>query len=134
MYVRLYIRTGSSCTPCVHGLARDMVGGIAVGQGQPVPSTVFLSVSSGHSEGGQISVVSFKVLSFASSLGTDHFPVILPLLRTCLKIYPYTVVEGPLGLQDVETLKISKHLAHESEKVVNPHPPEIFLILICIRG
>jgi hypothetical protein len=69
-----------------------------VGQGEPVPGTVFLSVSSGHSEGGQISVVSFNILSFASSFGTDHFPGILPLLSTCLKIYPYTVLEGPLGL------------------------------------
>ena len=55
--------------------------------------------------------------------------------------YPYTGLNRPLGLQEIETPRISKQSAHEDVKVVSPkrrpslHPGDIPRILpISARG
>jgi hypothetical protein len=48
--------------------------------------------------------------------------------------YPFTGLDGPLGLQEVEVTRISRQLAHEDNKVFHHYAPtastpqEIFLV------
>jgi hypothetical protein len=55
--------------------------------------------------------------------------------------YPYTGLERHLGLQEVESPRISTQTAHEGGKVVSsthwpqsPPPKKIILVLIPVRG
>jgi hypothetical protein len=56
---------------------------------------------------------------------------VLPLLRNEVphnptKSYPITGLDRPLGLQEVEASRISRHSAHEGSKVVSPtHRPPL---------
>ena len=67
---------------------------------------------------------------------------IFPLQCVCVlkdKSYPITDPDGPLGLQEVEVPRISRHSAHEGGKVDSPtHRPSLphegFLILISVSG
>jgi hypothetical protein len=64
-----------------------------------------------------------SVLSPTSGVLTGIFP-------SCegIKIYsyPFTGMDRPLGLQDVQTLRISRQSAHEGGKVVSPtHRPPL---------
>jgi hypothetical protein len=54
--------------------------------------------------------------------------------------YPFSGLDGPLGLQEVEVTRIYRLLTHEDNKVFQPYAPaastpqEIFLVLISGRG
>jgi hypothetical protein len=56
-------------------------------------------------------------------------PEIEPLLRS-VKSYSITGLDRSLGLQEVEALRISRQLAHESGMVVSPtHRPPLPLMI-----